>query len=150
MLQISELRRVPHFSEVIADRGWHEWWSDTDTSLLDYRKGIEQIASISGLPAALVAHDKDHYAGSVLLIHSDLDERPEYSPWIAALWVEPAFRRQGVAEALIGSARAKAHEVGFETCFLCANSANSPYYAMRGFQLFEEDVAGMNIFTISS
>jgi predicted N-acetyltransferase YhbS len=150
MMEISKLGKVPQFCEIIADRGWHAWWSDTDMSLVDYLRGIEQIAVASRFPAAYVAHDQDQYCGSILLIDNDLDERPQYSPWIAALWVERSFRRQGVATSLIGSARSAARDLGFETCFLCADDSNSAFYVARGFRLFEQDVAGMNIFTIFS
>jgi GNAT superfamily N-acetyltransferase len=150
MLEISELAKCPKFCQTIANRGWHAWWSDSDTSLADYLSGIERIAAASRFPTAYVAHYHDQYAGSILLIDDDLDERPQYSPWIAALWVENNFRRRGVATALIDRARSSARELGFETCFLCAGDENSAFYVERGFRILERDVAGMNIFTISS
>lgn len=145
---ISDLRSAPGFAAIIADRCWREWWVKTDVTLSEYRCGIEQMAAGSGVPTALVAHDGAQYVGSVLLIENDLEARPHYSPCIAALWVEPAFRRGGVAFELIQAARTEAGRLGRRTCYLCATDANSPYYLARGFCLLESAVEGLNVFSI--
>ncbi len=147
-MEISDLRAAPEFVAVVAERGWQAWWADSDLSLADYRSGIAQIARASGFPAALVAHGGARYLGSVLLIASDVDKRPQYSPWIAALWVEPEARRQGIAQALIAAARARARALGHGSCYLCADPALAPFYQNRGFRLIEADVEGMVILRI--
>ena len=53
------------------------------------------------MPIALVAHRGDDFLGTASLIASDLDERPQYTPWVAAVWTEPQAREQGIAPALI-------------------------------------------------
>ena len=116
--------------------------------LSEYQSGIERMAASSGIPTAFVAHDGGTYVGSVLLIENDLKVRPQYAPWIAALWVEPAFRRRGVAEELIDAARSEAKRFGHDACYLCATEMNSPYYRNRGFRLVEPAVEGLNVFTI--
>lgn len=50
-----------------------------------------------GIPFCLVAEEGGVYIGSVLVIENDLDARPDYTPWIAALWVEPHARKRGAA-----------------------------------------------------
>ena len=69
---ISNLRKVPLFAKTIADRGWHEWWTDTELPLAEYQSGVDQMAEGDGIPLALVAHIGDQYVGSVLLIGNDL------------------------------------------------------------------------------
>ena len=145
---ISELRDVPNFVETIADRAWHAWWSDTDVQLSEYRAMIEPLVKSDGIPTAMVAHIGEHYAGSVLLIDNDLDARPQYAPWIAALWVNPDFRRKGYAAKLIYAAREKAANLGYDKCYLCATAENSPYYITRGFRLLETNVDDQNVFSI--
>ncbi len=147
---ISRLQDVPTFAATIADRAWHAWWTDTDVSLGEYTSSIKRMTESEGIPIALVAHVDGKYLGSVFLIDNDLDARPQFSPWIAALWVEPESRRQGLAAKLINAARDEAANLGHDTCYLCANAANSPYYIAGGFRLQETDVQGLNIFSISS
>ncbi|MDW6021795.1 GNAT family N-acetyltransferase [Mesorhizobium sp. BAC0120] len=150
MMIISNLRSVRAFAKTVADRAWYEWWTNTDVSLAEYRSGIERMVDgdDDAIPSALVAHIGKQYAGSVLLIDNDLETRPQYSPWIAALWVEPEFRRQGVAGELIEAARGQAARLGHGTCYLCATPTNSPYYLARGFRLLEPGVDGLDVFAI--
>ncbi|WP_318854340.1 GNAT family N-acetyltransferase (plasmid) [Sinorhizobium meliloti] len=46
------------------------------------------------------------------MIENDLDDRPQYTPWIAALWVEPDMRRRGIAAKLMEAARKRASARG--------------------------------------
>ena len=150
LLQISNLRQYPAFADTIADRGWHAWWTESGVPLEDYRAHLNPMLEQEGIPSALVAHDEDHYIGSVLIIENDLDERPDYAPWIAALWVEPEFRRQGIAAQLIARSREHVAKLGHDTCYLCATADKRPYYLKQGFTLLEEGVAGLDVFSISS
>lgn len=147
-MDIDNLRNVPNFAHTIADRVWHEWWKNTDVTYLKFQSGIKPMTINIGIPMALVAHQDEQYVGSVLLIENDMDARPQYSPWIAALWVEPEFRRKGVADELIHAVRAEAEKLGFNKCYLCATDTNSPYYVDRGFYLVEPSVEGLNLFVV--
>ena len=147
-MNVSNLRDHPHFADVIADRGWNAWWTESGVPLEQYRAHLEPMLESDGVPFALVAHENGVYAGSVLVIENDHDERPQYAPWIAALWVEPEFRRQGIAARLIAESRIEAEMRGLATCYLCATSDKAPYYLKQGFTLIERDVSDLDIFVI--
>ncbi|MDO9414712.1 GNAT family N-acetyltransferase [Pararhizobium sp.] len=147
-MEISNLKTQPLWADIVAERGWTAWWTDSGVPLADYRSHLDPMMSGTAIPLALVAHERDTYLGSVLLIENDLEERPQYRPWIAALWVELAMRRQGIAARLIEAARNEAAACGFATCYLCATPDNSPYYLARGFKQIESDVSGLNVFSI--
>ncbi|QXZ80108.1 N-acetyltransferase [Rhizobium sp. rho-13.1] len=101
-----------------------------------------------GIPFCLVAEEDGIYLGSVLMIENDLDARPDYTPWIAALWVEPHARKRGVATRLIVAARAQAAKWGKYNCYLCATPEMDSFYLGQGFEQIETDVSGLNIFRI--
>ena len=147
-MEISNLRRVPRFADAIADRCWHAWWTDSGVSLSQYRAHLDPMIEDDGIPFALVAHQNEIYLGSVLVIDNDLEARPDYRPWIAALWVEANRRQRGIAAQLIETARREAAIRGHRACYLCATPENSAYYAARGFRLLESDVSGLNVFVI--
>ncbi|PYE87176.1 GNAT family N-acetyltransferase [Phyllobacterium leguminum] len=149
-MEISNLRSYPDMADIIADRCWNAWWTETEVSLTEYRAHLEPMIAGNEVPVALIAHDQGEYLGSVLLIENDLDDRQQYTPWIAALWVEPESRRQGIAAKLIEAARREAAFQGYGLCYLCATPDNTPYYIARGFEQIETDVSGLNIFTIGS
>ncbi|MBB6467686.1 GNAT family N-acetyltransferase [Aminobacter carboxidus] len=145
---ISDLRDRPEFAETVADRIWNAWWREDNTEL-DFIEGLvnENFAS-TGLPMALVAHDGDSFLGTAHLIDSDLESRPQYSPWVAALWVEEAARKSGVGAALVRAGAEAAFQQGFETVYLCAKPRLTAYYEGMGWRKIEDDVEGTNVFSM--
>lgn len=145
---ISDLRDRPEFAETVADRIWNAWWR-ADGHELDFIRGLvnENFAS-SGLPLALVAHDGDTFLGTAHLIGNDLESRPQYSPWVAALWVDDAARKSGVGTALAQAAAEAAFKQGFETVYLCAKPHLTIYYEAMGWRKIEDDVEGTNVFSM--
>jgi N-acetylglutamate synthase-like GNAT family acetyltransferase len=65
---------------------------------------------------------------------------------MAALWVEPAHRRQGHAGRLLDAAHVRAAALGYPTSYLCALPEMAPFYLARGFQRIERDVDGLDLF----
>ncbi|WP_237153730.1 GNAT family N-acetyltransferase [Oryzibacter oryziterrae] len=149
-MRIASLKENPAWADIIANRCWHAWWTDSGVSLTDYRAGMDAMISGNGIPLALVAHDEGRYLGSVFLIDNDLDARPTLKPWIAALWVEPSERRRGIASQLIQAAREEARRLEHATGYLCATEDKTAFYLSRGFRLIERDVDGLNVFMIPS
>ena len=90
------------------------------------------------LPMALVAHDDHNYLGSAFLIHSDMEERPQYSPWVAAVWVEAAERRRGVGRALIAEAAKIAGSLGRRVVYICCRQELEGFYSRIGWQVVEQ------------
>jgi GNAT superfamily N-acetyltransferase len=148
MVMISNLREHTEFLDIVAQRCWTAWWMEGAVSLEEYRGWVAACVASTTVPSCLVAHVGKEFRGAVSLIASDMNKRPQYTPWIAALWVEEGYRRQGTAVALIDSARKEAKRCGYEKAYLCATEANSPYYRARGFTQIESDVEGLNVFEI--
>lgn len=82
---VSTLRERPEFADILADRAWHAWWAESDVTLAADRAHLDPMLAGGGVPFGLVAREGETYLGSVLVIDSDLDLRPQLTPWIAAL-----------------------------------------------------------------
>ena len=67
------------------------------------------------IPFALVAHDGGTFLGTASVIASDLDARSQYTPWVAAFWVDPEHRSNGIGAALVRAGTDKAHALGFRS-----------------------------------
>lgn len=147
--QISDLRECSHFSADVADRIWHAWWRDKGISLGHIQDLVKQNLTSEGIPFALVAHQGGAFMGTVSVIPNDMEERPQYSPWVAAVWVDADARRFGIGSALVAAAVNAAFDLGFSQVFLCATPENSSFYQRASWKRLEEDVAGLNVFTIS-
>jgi predicted N-acetyltransferase YhbS len=144
---IRPLDECPHFAGIIADRCWHAWWQDSDVSPAQYREWVDECTQGKCIPSCFVAHKGGIYLGSASLIADDLEAGPQYTPWIAALWVEESHRHQGIATALMDEAAASASALGFSKTYLCAALDKTAFYSKRGFTVIEEDVEGLTVFT---
>jgi hypothetical protein len=89
---ISDLRDQPEFAEIIADRVWQAWWREQGVALSEIEAMVHECMDGQDIPLSLVAHEGPDFYGCAHLIASDLDERPQYTPWVAAVWVFARFR----------------------------------------------------------
>src|SRR5690348_1296013 len=89
---ISDLRQQPEFFDSVADRIWRAWWEPNGDPLDTVRGRLAENMQHAPIPMALVAHDGRTFLGTASLIASDLDKRPELTPWVAAVWVEVSAR----------------------------------------------------------
>jgi len=125
-----------------ADRIWRAWWEGQGVSLADIEQRLAGVVGSTEGEFGLAATCGEAFAGVCLAIHSDLDERPNLSPWIAALWVEPEFRSRGIARRLVMDAIAQCAAQGTDIVYLCARAPLRKFYLAMGWRLLEEGVGG--------
>jgi GNAT superfamily N-acetyltransferase len=142
---ISDLRERPEFFDIIADRIWRAWWERQGVLLGYIEARLRENLAGPGVPLALVAHDAPGFLGTASLIASDLDERPQYTPWVAAVWTEPVARGRGVARALLARARDEAFRLGHQRVHLCARPAMQDYYLALGWKPIEARVGPLQL-----
>lgn len=139
-LTISDLRQRPEFFDIVADRIWQAWWKDSGHPR-DYISGrLRENLTAEPIPMALVAHDGVAFLGTASLIACDLEERPQYTPWVAAVWVEPQHRSRGIGAALAERATSDCFGLGLTRVYLCARPARSGFYRRLGWISLEHDV----------
>lgn len=145
VLAIVSLKERPQLLETVADRIWEAWWRQEGVPLDVVLARVEESLSPSPLPATLVALSGHAFVGTVSVIASDMDERPQYTPWLAALWVEPEQRGQGAGRALVKAAEDRAKSAGHAALYLAATPDNAGYYAPLGWRILENDVEGLAV-----
>jgi N-acetylglutamate synthase-like GNAT family acetyltransferase len=138
---ISDLRQRPEFLDIVAMRIWQAWWRETGQPL-DYIAGRLQRENLNAdpIPFALVAHDGAEFLGTSSVITADLPERPQLTPWVAAVWVEPQARRRGVGAALVERAALDCFALGMVSAYLCARRERASFYERLGWIPVEHDV----------
>jgi GNAT superfamily N-acetyltransferase len=145
---ISDLRQRPEFFDTAADRIWRAWWKAGGTPL-EYISGrLRENMNAEPIPIALVAHDGGTFLGTSSVIASDLEGRPQYTPWVAAVWVEPQARSRGVGSALVERAARDCFALGIARTYLCARPARASFYERLGWIPIERDVGehGLTVF----
>lgn len=84
------------------------------------------------LPLTFVALDGDKPVGMCSLREND-GIRPDLTPWLGSLIVDPEYQGQGIAQQLMDTVKAKAQTLHFNQCFLFAFDSKIPdYYARHG------------------
>ena len=136
-LEIVNLRAARQFIPAVADRLWHAWWQEDGEPVSAVVAALEEVVAAPAFPFTLVALRDGIFAGTVTAVATDLDERPELGPWIAALWVDPAFRHQGIAGALVERATATMFGQGHGQVYLYAVPALRDFYRRLGWDLRE-------------
>lgn len=152
MHQMSDYRDRQDFGPVIADRVWNAWWKDAGLLLSDVTDHLVEMVDDRPLPLAFVAHDDSGYLGSAFLIECDLEERQQYQPWVAAVWVEETARRRGIGRALVAEAARAAASLGYETSYICCHGELEGFYISSGWTLLERDVGphSLSVFSLRS
>jgi GNAT superfamily N-acetyltransferase len=145
---ISDLRQRPEFFDIVADRIWQAWWKDGGHPLAYISGRLRQNLNAEPIPIALVAHDGAAFLGTASVIASDLEERPQYTPWVAAVWVEPQHRARGIGGALVERAARDCFALGIRRAYLCARPARMGFYQRLGWIPIERDVGahGLTVF----
>ena len=108
---------------------------------------VQENLGAGPIPTALVAHDGDRFIGTVSIIACDEDTRPQYTPWMAALWVEPEDRGRGIGAALVDRAAEFAFSAGARRVYLLTGPHRRSFYEGLGWSVREALKDGMVILT---
>ena len=125
----------------------------------DVRPGVsyEQVLSKvkachkSQLPICLIAMVDGKCVGTVSIVQNDLQCRG-YTPWLAALYVDQAFRDNKIGEQLVARVKDIVKDLGYREIYLRTEHA-SDYYRKLGWEFIEtcEDQFNLkpNVFKIT-
>lgn len=107
-----------------------------DQSLHDWQAEL-MAGQHDGAWQSLLALDGERLLGSASLARDDLPSRPQLTPWLACVYVQPECRGQGLAERLITAICAHARDLGHTQLYLHSHD-RADYYACRGWQGLED------------
>ena len=145
---VADLRERPDVAAAVADRVWRAWWKPKGHPLVKLEALVAEGLGPGPIPSALVAPDGTAFLGTASVIACDLDARPQYTPWVAAVWVEADHRRQGIGAALVRAGADFIHGLGYDRAYLCALPHIHAFYARLGWSPVEEGVSpgGLAVF----
>ncbi len=89
-----------------------------------------------GYEIGLVAACDGRPAGLCLFVREEIDPKHDLTPWLAALFVAPEFRKRGIGAALVKAVEDHARAAGTATLHLYTLEAE-PFYARLGWQTRE-------------
>ncbi len=136
-MKIAPLRNHMDLINEIAALHQAEWAHfDPDFTVETRTAALTQIAAHAGIPSIYVATEKSALCGTAALVEHDMDDHPELSPWLSAVFVKEAWRGRGIAKALVRHCEQKAHHAGAEKLYLFTEFA-AKLYATLGWKTLE-------------
>ena len=141
-MQILNLKNEPHHISTLAEWHHNEWSYLNPAGSIEKR--IEKMQSYLGadlIPSTFIAKETE-LLGSAAIVDSDMDTRPELFPWLASVFVAPAYRNQGIGSSLVKHVSQKAQEAGIEALYLFTPDREN-FYQKLGWQvLSKQDYRG--------
>ncbi|MDX5435862.1 MAG: GNAT family N-acetyltransferase [Pontibacter sp.] len=129
--RIRYLHEVPQHFDAVASWIYHQWWEKPGNTIEVVKAPLREHLQPKSFPVTLVALDGEKPVGSVLLIEDDgVEALPELKPWLAALYVLPEYRGQGVGKLLVQALEQHAQRTGFIDLYLVATDRVSFYYEL--------------------
>ena len=119
---------------------WHQaQWSylNPGESLHARIARMQAYLNADFIPSTFVAVMDGQLLGSAAIVAHDMDTRPELGPWLASVYVAPAYRRRGIARALIEYVIAQARQHGIDRLYLFTPD-QTEYYARLGWSVVEK------------
>jgi GNAT superfamily N-acetyltransferase len=139
--EISELGDRPEFFATVADRIWRAWGQPHGYASDQVVAALTDLLTAGDtIPFGVVAHQNGRFLGSALGLASDPQERLDYTPWIAAVWVEPAHRGRTIGRRLVARAADTCFARGRRRVYLCSAPSLRDFYVGQGWLPLEEAV----------
>ncbi|MEO4051990.1 GNAT family N-acetyltransferase [Solibacillus sp. CAU 1738] len=122
-----------------------------DVSMMIYKEFVEgtnskktfrdvvcffENTNVNTFPITFIAIINNKCVGTVSVFENDLEELPQYKPWLASLYVDPEYRSQKIGKQLINFLLDYMGRLGYKEVFLKTENASN-YYIKRGWHLIE-------------
>jgi len=136
-MEIAYLADHPEHVEELAQLHCAEWGYLNPGETLARR--IDRLTADCGrraIPAMVAALSEQVLVGSAGLVAHDMSDHRSLTPWLASVFVKPAYRRNGVGSMLVRRIEQEAATLGVETLYLYTPSA-ARLYERLGWTLWE-------------
>ena len=137
-IEIGFLKDHTQFIDEVAVLWHQEWGGKLDESDLPRKRvSVRGGAQRGKLPFIIVAIIGGELAGSASLFENDLENRPELTPWLAAVVTKYQFRGKGIAEKLSNAIVIECKRLGYRKIYLRTEKADE-YFKHLGWTLFDD------------
>lgn len=90
-------------------------------------------------PITFIAIEDNKCVGTISIFKNDLKTQNDLTPWLSALYVEPNYRKRGIAENLITTVLHKVKDLGYKTIYL-RTEHTADYYKKLGWSFEKEAI----------
>ncbi len=126
-LRVTTIRERPDLAPVVAGWLWAEWRKSHGHSLEEMQALVAKSVAAAGVPQAFVLLEDGLPVGTATLAASDLDERPDLTPWLAGVFVVPERRGQGHVRHLLHAFEGACRAASIPVAWLYTRTAERIY-----------------------
>ncbi len=137
--RIEQLAHRPDCLATVARWIYEEWWTGQPGESPDTLAAAFREHLVPGrIPLTLVASIDERVVGTATLLEHDVgtEQWPDLSPWVAAVYVVPEFRRHGIGAQLVNAVATAAAELGVTRLYLWT-SGREAFYAELGWETID-------------
>ena len=116
-MTILPLYAAPQYAPQVTDWLWHAFGGETLPREF-FASIVQHSQTAEALPLTFIAVEGEQLLGTIGLWRCDLISRQDLFPWLAALYVAPAARGQGLAGKLQRHVIDYARRAGFRELYL--------------------------------
>jgi GNAT superfamily N-acetyltransferase len=116
----------PDLAPVVAAWLWESFARARGRSFEEMLAAVQGAAS-ADMPRTFVLLADGRPVGTATLAAADLEERPDLTPWLAGVFVEPKSRGRGLAASLVEAVEEECRKRAIETLWLYTRTAEKIY-----------------------
>ena len=114
------IRRITDARDLDTIAAWmQQWWGDREGYAPEaVRASMARGLNADRLPQTFGLYHRVRLIGMYQFTMEDLFVRPDLYPWLANVWIEPAYRGRGLGRLLLGTVPANARAAGLSELYL--------------------------------
>ena len=137
-MEINHISKLPQAIPIIARWLENEWGDlSPDVNFKNICSNLQKQKIFHNIPETFIAVENNKFLGTASLVENDMATRPELTPWLAGVLVDPIFRNKGVGTELVRTVMSEAEIIGINKFYLWTANKMS-YYSKLGWQFFEQ------------
>ena len=136
-LKIATLADNQHYYKDVSKMIYQEFVLGTSSKMT--LKDVENFfgnTNVDVFPITFISIIDNECIGTVSVYEHDFKERPQYSPWLASLYVKPKYRDKKMGQQLITYLISHLKALNYSELYLKTENA-SEYYKKLGWKLVE-------------
>ena len=136
-MKIATLAENQHYYKEVSKMIYQEFVLGTSSKMT--LKDVEDFfenTNVDVFPITFISIIDNECIGTVSVYENDFKERPQYSPWLASLYVKPKYRDKKIGQQLITYLISHLKTLNFSEVYLKTENA-SEYYKKIGWKLIE-------------
>jgi len=137
---VKQLSECPELTETVGRWIYSEWWSKRCDSPEAVFGWLRMHTKLDAVPYTVVGFADEVPVGSCSVIENDCIHRPQYAPWVAAVYVKPEFRCKGIASMILQEAAAIAARARIKNLYIDCFAVTARVYEKNGWSIHEREV----------